>query len=139
MATLIVTATSVVNAVPGENQATGIAGASITAGQLLYEDTSDSNKLKLADANGAALLRSIKGVSLHGATSGQPITYQFGGNYNPGATVTVGIVYVLASDTAGGVAPISDLTSNDYVSILGIATTASNIRIQINNTGVVKP
>lgn len=136
MADLSVTAASVVTS--SGNALDGTAGATITAGQVLYVDTADSNKLKLAQADGTALQATVAGIALHGAASGQPIRYQATGTINVGATLTVGQVYVVSA-TAGSIAPYSDLTSSDYVSVLGVATTAAILSMQIQNSGVEKP
>ncbi len=116
----------------------GTAGATITAGQVVYVDTSDSNKIKLADCDSSSSTAVVAGVALHGASSGQPIKYAPSGEITIGATVTVGEIYVL-SGTAGGIAPEADLASGDYVSILGVGTTAARIRFNINNSGVQVP
>lgn len=109
----------------------GTAGATITAGQCVYLDSTTST-YKLCDADSAtAAVRAPAGVSLNGASSGQPIKIQTGGNINPGATVVVGQIYV-PSATAGGIAPVTDLTTGWYTSILGVATTTSNIKLAIN-------
>jgi hypothetical protein len=73
MADISITAASVV---PSTNavKRTGTAGATITAGQLVYKDASDSNKIKLAD-NDASAAATVVGIALNGASSGQPITY----------------------------------------------------------------
>ena len=111
----------------------GTAGAAITAGQALYLDAADS-KLKLADANGVAAAKSLAGVALHAAATGQPVVYAYEGDVNVGATLTVGEIYVLSA-TAGGIAPKADLASGHTVSILGVATSAGNLRVSINNSG----
>lgn len=128
---------------PGTTDATfdqGTAGATITAGQTLYIDTSDSNKLKLGDCDSAtAAVRTCAGIALHAALSGQPIRYQTGGSITIGATaaMTVGHTYLL-SDTAGGIMPSADLEAGDYTSILGVATSTSVLLIRILNSGAVK-
>ena len=113
------------------------AGATITAGQLVYKDTSDSNEHKPIDADVEASAV-IAGVALNGAADGQPVRILTTGNLNPGGTAVVGEVYC-ASTNSGGIAAYGDLATGDYVSVLGIATTASNIKIAINNSGIVKP
>jgi hypothetical protein len=53
----------------------GVAGSTISAGQAVYKDASDSGKFKLADNDSAtAAVRSFYGIALHGASSGQPLT-----------------------------------------------------------------
>lgn len=137
MADLTVTATGVL-AASGAGKARGTAGGTITAGQPLYIDSSDSNKLKPCDADASAAAAACVGIALHGAASGQPIEYQQSGDINPGATVTVGESYYV-SDTAGGIKPAADLVSGDYVTFLGVGTTASNIKLGLLVSGVAVP
>lgn len=130
MADITVTAA---NVAAGANASTeiGTAGVTVTAGQLLYKDSTDSSHLKLADADASQATAQLVGIALHGSLDGQPLKFQVEGDCNPGATVAVGTTYVV-SGTAGGIAPIADLASSDYTSILGIATTTSNIEIQLH-------
>lgn len=115
------------NVLKGSNAKTrrGTAGATITAGQALYVDTADSNKLKLADA-GAAATAVVAGIALHGAASGQPIEYVTeDDDFTPGFTMSLSgsgddAVYVL-SNTAGAIKPVPDLTSGDYPVVLMVA------------------
>lgn len=133
MADITVTAASVA---PGSNAntSTGTAGASITAGQTVYLDSS-TNTIKLADCDLSAAAATVVGVALHAAASGQPITYQTGGIITIGATVVAGKAYV-CSATAGGIAPIADLTTNWRTSLIGIALTSGTIDLKIYNSGV---
>src|SRR5258708_6568545 len=88
----------------GATNKSGIAGESITAGQSLYKDATDGNKMKLSDANVAAKSK-VAGVSLHAALAGQPIQYsESDPNFTPGFTIAAGDV-VVASATPGGLAP----------------------------------
>lgn len=115
------------------------AGATITAGQAIYKDASDSNKAKLADANDTAAKAAAYGIALNGASSGQPVSVLRTGVVNMGATLTVGEIYVV-SDTAGGVAPEADLVNtNNFVTILGVGLTAANLDLKINASGVQVP
>ena len=104
---------------------------------MIYLDTADSNKAKLSDANAGALLAEVAGITVNGAASGQPIRYQKSGGINVGATLTVGQTYI-NSTNAGGIAPISDLQTGSYVSILGVATSATNLKLGIINSGTVR-
>lgn len=136
MADVTVTAANVVPAsdtIYGE----GIAGATITAGQTVYLDSA-TNTIKLADANGSSATADVKGIAMHGASSGQPIKYAVGGSINPGYTVGVGSVYVLSA-TAGGIAPVADLATGLYPVVLGIGTTASNLKLFLSKGGVAIP
>lgn len=112
------------------------AGGTITAGQVVYENA--SGQAVAAQAN-SANTDDILGVALGGASSGQKVTVAIGGDINPGGTVVVGMAYCLSAAAAGGIAPYADLVSTNFVSFLGIGTTASNIKLGILNSGVQKP
>lgn len=112
-------------------------GATFTAGQLAYLDPSDANKAKLADAHDGLVKAEVEGVVLNGGASGQPGRLLRSGNINLGATLTVGQTYV-SSTNAGGIAPISDLASGSYTSILGVATSSSILKVSRINSGAVR-
>jgi len=126
------------NVLAGANakKRTGIAGATITAGQAVYEDSSDSFKFKAADANASAATAKCVGIALHGASSGQPLTIvEEDDDFTPGGTLSISAaaddgVYVL-SGTAGGIAPVGDLASGMYPVILGVAKSASKMNLKI--------
>lgn len=134
MADLTITATSVL---AGGNAQTldGTAGATITAGQVVYLD-STTGTYKLADNDSAtAAVRSPAGIALNGAATGQPVEVLTSGNITIGATVTAGVAYYLSS-TAGGICPVADLGTGDYPTFLGFATTAAIINVRIVESGV---
>jgi hypothetical protein len=133
MAELSQTAASVVTT--STDLRSGTSGGSITAGMPIYIDTGDSNKLKACQAN-TANTANCSGIALTGSSSGQPIRYVAGPcNINLGATLAVGQSYYVSANTAGKIWPVSDLTTNNYVTFLGVATNASNLSLQILNTG----
>lgn len=113
----------------------GTAGATITAGQAVYFDSA-AGTWKLADDNSAtAAARSPKGFALNGAASGQPLTVHKSGNITIGATLTAGVAYYL-SDTPGGICPVADLTTGEYPTIVGIATSTTVLKVQFLESGV---
>ena len=135
MADLTVTAASVLSG-SGAKLRYGTAGAALTAGQVVYYDTSTTS-YKLADNDSAtAAVRSPVGIALHAAGSGQPITVQTAGPITIGATTAVGVVYCLSS-TAGGICPSADIAAGDYNSILGIGTSTTVINLNIQEAGAV--
>jgi len=137
MADITVTAGSVV-VVELFDFVDGLAGETITAGQALYLKASDSAYWK-ADANsGTAEVRVLAGIALNGASAGQHVRVMKSGTINIGGTVAVGTIYVLSA-TAGGIAPTTDLVTGWYTSIVGVATTAANIKLAILNSGVAVP
>lgn len=113
----------------------GTLGATVTAGQVLYKDTSDGS-LKLADNNSAtAAARSPCGIALNGGASGQPCKYLKEGDLAVGSILTAGVAYYL-SDTAGGICPVADLASGEYPTVIGIARSASVLRVKFIESGV---
>jgi hypothetical protein len=112
-----------------------VAGATVTAGQALYLDTADG-KWKLADNNSATVAaRTPGGIALNGASNGQPLSVLTSGPITIGATLTAGVAYYL-SDTPGGLCPVADLGSGEYPTVIGIATSATVLKVQINPSGV---
>ena len=135
MAVLSITATSVVQ---GSNAVTeaGLAGAAITAGQVVYRDDT-SRKFLLADSVSAtAATRRPLGIALNGAALNQPVVVQKAGDVTIGAALTAGVVYYL-SGTAGGICPAADLASGDYPCVIGMAKTTAVLTIDIQTTGAV--
>lgn len=112
----------------------GIAGATIVAGDVLYVDATDGNKLKRAVDSALASAAAV-GVALNGGANGQPIRYQTGGGINPGGTVAVGETYFV-SRNAGKIAPDIDVLTGVFRTALGIGTTTSNIKFGINVGGI---
>jgi hypothetical protein len=134
MADLSVTAASVL-AGAGRSPEYGVAGAAITAGQVVYRDSAD-NKFKLADSNSAtAAVRSPYGIALHAAAANQPLAVHRRGPITIGATMTAGGIYAL-SETPGGIQPAADLATGEYPTVIGIATSTSVLDVDIQESGV---
>jgi len=134
MSDITITAANVAKATDSTT-ITGTAGGTITAGQSVYLDTSDS-RYKLSDANASGTGR-CDGIALHGASSGQPLTVLTSGNITIGGTVAVGTIYCVSAGT-GGICPIADLLSGEYIAKIGIGVTAAIISVKIHNSGVAK-
>lgn len=132
MADLTITAASVL-ADAAANTRQGVAGAALTAGQVVYLDSA-TGSYKLADSNGAAALRSPVGIALNGAAPGQPVLIALSGPVTIGATMTAGVAYYL-SDTPGGICPVADVGSGEYSTILGIATSTTVLNLKIQESG----
>jgi hypothetical protein len=121
----------------------GIAGATITAGDVVYADASDNYEIKPAIATNAAQADSVVGIALNDASADQPVAYATAGDvtFNSGAFV-VGAVYVLSGENDGGIAPTADLDSSsntNYATILGVSTSATNLRLSLKASGVKNP
>lgn len=115
-----------------------VAGATITAGQAIYKDAAAANVAKLAQSDGTLAEAAVYGIALNSASSGQPVVVAKTGNFDIGATLTVGAIYGL-SQTAGALTLVENLVTGDYVSLIGIGTTASNLLLNIVNSGVEVP
>jgi hypothetical protein len=129
MADLSVTAASVVAGSNAEKES-GLAGETITAGQPVYKSPPTGKYMK-ADSNSAtAAARQARGIALNGAALDQPLTIAKSGDVTIGATLTAGVAYYL-SDTAGGICPVADVGSGEYVCLLGLAKTVSILTVDI--------
>ena len=127
------------NVVPGSDAEfyRGLAGATVTAGMAVYLDEM-TNTLKLADANLSLEAAEVKGIALHAASSGQPLKIQTAGELTIGGTVVLSTIYILGAGGSGGVAPAADLASGWYTSILGVASSATKLRLDIFNSRALK-
>lgn len=136
MADLTITAASVLPGA-GARSEHGRAGATVTAGQVVYRDTDGT--YKLADCNGAsATIRTPRGIALNGASAGQDLEVQTQGQITIGSTVTGGVEYYL-SGTPGGIRPVADNTTGDYPSTIGIAVSSTVLLLNIAYSGFVLP
>lgn len=134
MTDISITAANVLSTGSADTE-TGIAGASVTAGQVVYKEAA-TGQFKLADADHAtAEVRAFYGIALHAAAAGQPLKVHRGGNITIGATVVAGTAYYV-SDTAGGIKPSADLGAGDEVNLIGHAISATQIAVRPHNTGV---
>lgn len=124
---------------PGSGAAyiNGVAGAAVTAGQVCYLDAA-TKSFKLADANASAASAAARGIALHAADIGQPLTLQSGGDLTlgAGAAMVVGGLYVLSANP-GMIAPVAELLAAMYTTLLGVAVTATSLRVQILSSGVL--
>lgn len=138
MAALTITATQVLE---GAGALTMVknAGEAITAGQVVYLDSS-TNTWKLAQCDGTAAEATARGIALNGAALGQPVKAQTAGyiTLGAGAAPVVGTVYFV-SPTAGGISPVADLGSTNYVSVLGVGGSTNILRMSIHNSGSAVP
>lgn len=132
MADLTITAANV-NKITG-NVKNYTAAVAITAGQPVYLNT--SSQAALADADALASAAAI-GIAENSAAAGQQVGVQISGTMDVGATLAVGTVYVV-STTAGGIAPLADIASGDYTTILGIASAAGVLNLNVWATGIAK-
>ncbi len=137
MSALSVTPANVLASANATKQ-TGVAGATITAGQALYVDTANGNVMKLLDADAVAPANVYAGIALHGSLTGQPITYVLSDpTFTPGATLVSGDT-IWTSATAGGITKTAaDNSSGVKVTVIGSATssTVMNLSPQLGIVG----
>lgn len=113
-------------------------GATISVGQPLYYDSAAA-KWKLADSNASSTTAQARAIAM---TSGVDNSYGMiakdGSVILVGTTMAVGETYY-AGPTAGTIIPDADLTTGDYVSRIGTASTTTQIELDFKPTGVVHP
>lgn len=137
MASLTITAADVL---PGSNAKTvnGTAGATITAGQVVYLDEATTGEWLLADADSATVAARGSGkigIALNGAADGQPLKVQTDGDITIGATMTAGLDYYL-SPTPGEIGVYADVLSGDYVTRVGMAKSTTVMSLDFYYSGV---
>lgn len=133
MADVTITAANVVQGALARTEV-GLAGETITAGMALYK--ASTGLWMKADSNSAtALARVATGIAMCGSSASQFIVVQKSGSLTIGGTLTAGVAYYL-SDTPGGICPVADVGSGEYAQIIGIATSASVLKLGFNDSGV---
>jgi len=111
-------------------------GETVTAGQPAYKKSTDGLYYK-ADANASSATAAALGVFLTGASTNGYAVLCTAGSYLAGATLTVGETYVVSA-TAGGIAPLADVTTGWYVTILGVASSTSTLVLDIVRSGTAR-
>lgn len=113
----------------------GTAGETITAGKPVYYDATTA-KWMLADSNaGSAAARTPVAISLNGASLNQPLSVHKSGDLTLNAVLTAGTAYYL-SDTPGGICPLADVGSGEYVVLIGIAKSTTVLAVDFQSAGV---
>jgi len=109
----------------------GIAGQTITQGQVVYSYVSGSTQLiGLAQAN-ASTPQTPVGIAVNSAVAGQPIDYvNADPAFTPGYVTNVGETTYL-SETPGALCPYADLTTGDQpvVCLLGTGSATAILSI----------
>lgn len=140
MSDLTITAANVLPGSGATIDRSAPAGATITAGKSVYLDTAATGKWQLADADAATAIsrgQGKTGIALNGASDGQPIAVLTEGDITIGATLTAGVSYYVSA-TPGGICLFADLTTGDYVTLLGVATSTTVLKVEKLYSGVAK-
>ncbi len=136
MADITFTATEVQ---PGADAKTRIVTLfeAVTAGQTGFIRKADG-QAGLADNNVDAATAETKGIFLGGGAAGQQVVLQTGGDIDYGAAaagITSGLT-VVQSSTPGGIAPVADVASTQFVTHIGVAKDTQVIPMKLSVTGV---
>ncbi len=115
-------------------------GEAVTQGQPLYRDAT-TGKWFRCDANDGVAKSRVGAIALTpGATDAYglvalPSSVPGQSLVNLGATLAVGTAYAVSA-SVGAIAPIADITSGQFVTVIGIATTTALLDFQpsISNT-----
>ena len=109
----------------------------VAQGDVGYLDVA-TGKYRLADADLSEAAANAAGVFLTPAGIDGYALIALSGPVNVGATLTVGEIYVV-SGNPGKIAPEGDLATPDWVTILGVATAANTLDINIVASGAQIP
>ena len=112
------------------------ASAAVTQGMPVRPD---GDKYRPAQATTAANADSRYIAITPASADGDPfVAVRSGSLVDLGATLVVGETYVVSATAAGAIAPIGDLSSTHFPTILGVATTASTLQFRPIVGGVAK-
>jgi len=115
---------------------TGTAGETIIAGDSLYIDLTDGNKMRRTAATAAAS-SVFAGIAVCSAATGQPVVYYGDGQITIGCVVALGIIYCV-SPSAGKICPSADLVPGNYVTIIGMPSTTLLLYMSPRISGIAK-
>ena len=111
-------------------------GGTVSAGQPVAKS---SGKYVAADANASSTLAAAEGIAMTpGVADGYGVVAFSGSVILVGTTMVVGTTY-LVSRTAGGIMPDADRTTGDYVTVLGTASTSTQLDLNVKATGIAVP
>ncbi len=131
MVDLVITSTDV-DKVSG-SQRTAEAGVVITAGDSIYIDA--AGLAQLCEKDQTVVEAAFDGIALNDAGVAQPVTYQVSGEIDLGSVLAAGIVYGVGAGP-GALAPVADITTGNFGTVVGIGISATNLKIGVNRSGV---
>jgi hypothetical protein len=138
VADLTLNAANVNGVIQGNQYVQGVSGQAFTAGQVLYQSSTTGlwapAQSNTTQQNSGATQCCIALSSCPGA--GQPFSgWKSGTLYTGNTSMLQGQTYVL-SVNPGNIAPNTDLTTGLYVTVLGVAVTATQLQ---NTSGGIFP
>lgn len=109
-------------------------GATIAVGQAIY--LGSAGKYLLADADLSTAAAAAQGIAMTPGVDGGYGILAFGGPVIlVGTTMVVGETY-LVSHNAGGIMPNGDKVSPDKITRLGTASSATQLNLSVEATGI---
>jgi hypothetical protein len=117
-------------------------GEAVTQGMPLYQNTTDS-KWYQCDANDGLAKARCGAIALTaGAADGYglvalPANTDGVSLVNLGATLATGTAYAVSA-TKGAIAPVADISSTQFVTIIGVAISAALLDFQVTVCSVAK-
>jgi len=133
MATITPTAANVRVGV-GSSIGVGVAGEAISQFEFLYRDGTDANKYKLADnttePKASVVAVAVTNAAIDGSVAFIPVVN--GVVESTSSLWTLGMVYV-ASDTPGKLMDAADSVTGDFVTVVGVAESATRLRMVRND------
>jgi hypothetical protein len=112
-------------------------GATIAAGQPLYQDSADG-EWKLGDADASLATAKVTALAITpGVDNGHGLIAKGGSVILVGTTMVVGRTYYLGP-TAGEIVEAADVATADYVTVIGTAATATQLDLAITPSGILK-
>ena len=117
------------------------ASENLAAGDFVnIHDVTGSARVRKADASVAAAAEMADGFVLNNVTSGNNATVYFEGANTAVTGLTAGVTYALSHTTPGGVVALSaaSTTAGHLLQILGVATSATEINVEISRDVVIR-
>jgi hypothetical protein len=138
MADLSITPSAVVRSSAAQVQS-GVAGATIAAGETVFQDTADGNKFKLADGNDSTKMP-VHGIAANSASNGQPLVVILN---DPALTIgthsaALGTPF-FQSATPGKVCPFADLAAGNLTTFIFTALTTTTVAFRQGTPGGAIP
>lgn len=127
MADLTITEAQVIPTTDKSKLRTYVAGAEISPGEAVYLKSSDGKVYPAIDTSAAAA--AAIGIAVSSAeVAEQGLVVQCGGTITlgAGASVTAGMILVVGA-AAGGMSPIADLTTGEYVTVMGVCNGSNQL------------
>ena len=141
MADITVTATAVVTVSGGTVD--GTAGEAIDAGEWCYKKS--DGKYYLADCDAVAVAADSQSDNVIGiamcsaAAANQPVKLQTNGSVTMNSALTAGTVLYLSNNAGKMTATWLDIASTDWITTLGMPSSATVLDLDITRKSIQKP